>query len=152
MGSWALCSDCRAWVGLTGYTLACVMGRGAHTSWPYTQWNTKHEHTSAEIYFATDRRMKREDTEIISNIRLNMINNCSLMLAQACKYGLWSWADLWSQQSAKVKQCPWKSNNNWQGNKWWDRGTYSHNIRLHYRRAAVWKLFPAFGCIWIWPG
>lgn len=133
------------------------MGRGAHTSWPISRGPTHSEtpnmNTPRPRFTLPLTGEWSVKTEIISKIRLNMINKCSLMLAQACKYGLWRWADLWSYQSAKVQQCPWKSNNNWQGNKWRDRVTYSHNIRLqcenyslpldafeHYMNKTTWKL------------
>lgn len=53
-------------------------------SFVHTQKDTHQAQTvtPTQNYFAADRRMKREDTEMISKITLNMINKCTLILAQ----------------------------------------------------------------------
>lgn len=53
-------------------------------SFVHTQKDTHQTQTftPTQSYFAGDRRIKLEDTEMISKITLNMINNCTLMLAQ----------------------------------------------------------------------
>lgn len=84
----------------------------------------RHRHTGSSVYFDTNRPTKREDTEMISKLTLNMIKKCTLMLNLHCC------ADLWQSQSAEAKLWPCNSNNNWWSNKWSDQVTWRDTVSI----------------------
>lgn len=103
-----------------------------------TETHTRHKHAAAEVYFAADSPMKHEDTEMISEIALNMINNCTLMLAQASNMICGALMLIYGRIRAQKQS---NANNNWQcNNKWWNQFTRGHGAKLHDERDAAWRL------------
>lgn len=139
IGSWAFCT-CSAlvfslspgWASLT----VCDGGDRVHTqTGPGPLHGENDTQQQAWIYFVADRQMRREDTEMISEITLNMTNKCTLMSPPPrLKYDLRRFdADLW----APKQSC--NTNSNWQGNNWWKQVTCGHGVQLHNERDALWK-------------